>query len=151
MYTWRWIRLFALLLPLALAGCGQGAAEEQTLIHQLQAAGATVVQTSDRAEWPLSGEEQSIKVNGELVEIYAYQNAQQANADAAGISPDGQKVTVGSTTTTITLPDFSPHFYKKDVLIVYAGSSSSGGLAPQTASEVNTLLQSLLGPQIAGI
>src|SRR5262245_3766018 len=116
MDTWRWIPVFALMLLLALAGCGQGSTEEQTLIHQLQAAGATVAQSSARAEWPLSGDEQSILVNGELVEIYAYQSAQQAKAEAAGIASDGQKVTVGPTTLTITPSDFSPRFYTKDAL-----------------------------------
>ena len=146
MDTWRWKSILAVILLIGLVGCGgQESTEEQALINQLQASGATVVQTSDAPEWPLSGTEQSIKVNGDLVEVYAYESSQRANADAAGISSDGQKVVEGvagnQVTVTVPLANSSFHFYKKDRLIVFYGGSNSG---------VINLLQSALGPQIAG-
>ena len=146
MDTRRWKSILAVILLIGLVGCGgQGSTEEQALINQLQASGATVVQTSDSAEWPLSGTEQSIKVNGDVVEVYTYDSSQRANADAAGISPDGRKVVEGvaEDRITMTVPvAHSPfHFYKKDRLIVIYGGSNSG---------VINLLQSALGSQIAG-
>lgn len=146
MDTWRWKSILALTLLIGLVGCGgQGSTEEQALINQLQASGATVVQTSDGTEWPLSGTEQSIKVNGDVVDVYAYESSQRANADAAGISPDGQKVVEGvagdKITMTVSQANSPSHFYKKDRLIVFYGGSNSG---------VINLLQSALGPQIAG-
>ena len=72
MDTRRWKSILVVILLIALGGCsGQGSTEEQALINQLQASRASVVQTSSDAEWPLSGTEQSIKVNGDLVEVYA--------------------------------------------------------------------------------
>jgi hypothetical protein len=144
MDTRRWKSILAVTLLIGLVGCGgQGSTEEQALINQLQASGATIVQTSDGAEWPLSGTKQSIKVNGDVVEVYAYESSQLA--DAAGISPDGHKVVEGGTgnrvTVTVPLANSSFHFYKKDRLIVFYGGSNS---------EVINLLQSALGPQIAG-
>lgn len=146
MDTWKWKSILAVALLIGLVGCGgQGSTEEQTLINQLQASGATVVQTSNGTEWPLTGTEQSIKVNGDVVEVYTYQSSQRANADAAGISPDGQKVVEGvagdQITMTVPLANSPSHFYKKDRLIVFYGGSNSG---------VINLLQSALGPQIAG-
>ena len=146
MGTWRWKSILAVTLLIGLVGCGgQGSTEEQALLSQLQASGATVVQTSDGAEWPLSGTEQSIKVNGDVVEIYTYESSQRANADAAGISPDEQKVAEGvggdRITMTVLLANSPFHFYKKDRLIVFYDGSNSG---------VINLLQSALGPQIAG-
>lgn len=142
MKIWRWSSVLAAVPLIGLVGCSQGSAEEQALITQLQASGATVVQTSDGAQWPLSGTEQTLKVNGEVVEVYAYGSARQADVDAAGISPDGQRMAegVGGDQTTVTVN--SPfHFYKKDRLIVYYGG---------TNSTVINLLQAALGPPIAG-
>ncbi len=146
MDTRRWKSILAVTLLIGLVGCGgQGSTEEQALINQLQASGATIVQTSDGTEWPLSGTKQSIKVNGDVVEVYAYESSQLANADAAGISPDGHKVVEGGAgnqvTVTVPTDNSSSHFYKKDRLIVFYGGSNSG---------VIDLLQSALGPQIAG-
>ena len=146
MNTWRWKSMLAVTLLIGLVGCsGQGSAEMQALIHQLQTSGATVVQASDGAEVPLTGTEQSIKVNGDVVDVYVYESPQQANADAAGISPDGQQVRegVGSDQITVKIPmaHSSLHFYKKGLLIVfYAGSNE----------RVINFLQSALGSQIAG-
>lgn len=127
---------------IGLVGCGQLSAEEQALITQLQASGATVVQTDDKAEWPLTGAEQSLRVNGEVVEVYAYDSAQQANADAAGIAPDGQKMVEGAAGDQITVTASAPfHFYKKDRLIACYGGSNN---------RIIDLLQAALGPPIAG-
>ena len=146
MNTWRWKSILAVTLLIGLVGCGgQESTEEQALINQLQASGATVVQTSDAPEWPLSGTEQSIKVNGDVVDVYVYESPQQANADAAGISPDGQQVRegVGSDHITMKIPmaHSSLHFYKKGLLIVFYDGSNE---------RVIKFLQSALGSQIAG-
>jgi hypothetical protein len=142
MNIWRWSSLLVVAPLIGLVGCDQRSTEEQALITQLRASAARIVQTSDLAEWPLSGTEQSLRVNGEMVQVYAYDSAQQANAEAAGISPDGQKMTEGiagdQTTVTVSSPF---HFYKKDRLIVCYDGSQSG---------VITLLQASLGPPIAG-
>lgn len=142
MNIWRWSSMLAAVTLIGLVGCGQISAEEQVLITQLQARGATVVQTDDKAEWPLSGAEQSLRVNGEIVEVYAYDSPQQANADAAGIAPDGLKMVEGTAGNQITVTVSTPfHFYKKDRLIVCYGGGNS---------QVINLLQAALGPPIAG-
>lgn len=65
--------------------------------------------------------------------------------DAAGISPNEQKVVEGvagdQIRMTVSLANSPFHFYKKDRLIVFYGGSNSG---------VINLLQSALGPQVAG-
>jgi hypothetical protein len=146
MNTWRWKSMLAVTLLIGLVGCsGQGSAEMQALINQLQTSGATVVQASDGAEVPLTGTEQSIKVNGDVVDVYMYESPQQANADAAGIAPDGQQVSegVGSDHITMKIPmaHSSLHFYKKGLLIVFYDGSNE---------RVINFLQSALGSQIAG-
>jgi hypothetical protein len=142
MNIWRWSCILAAVPLIGLVGCAQASAQEQALISQLRVAGATVVQTDESAQWPLSGTEQTLKVNGEVVEVYAYGSPQQAEAEAAGISPDGQTMVEGTAGNQITVTVSSPlHVYKKDRLLVcYSGSKS----------EVITLLQTALGPPIAG-
>ncbi len=142
MKSWRSISVLAAASLMVLVACsGKGSTEYQALIDHLRASGAAVVTSSDSVELPFSGTEQSIKVNGELVEIYIYDTAKDANADAAGISSDGQTIKEDKVILTINLTDAPPHFYKKDLLIVfYSGSTST----------VITLLGSALGPQIAG-
>jgi len=143
MKHWRSLALFAAIaLPILLIACGgKGAAEYQTLINQLHAAGANVATTSDGVQLPLTGSEQSLKVNGELVEVYIYESTGAANADAAGISPDGQTIKEDQVILTLNISASPPHFYKKDLLIAfYSGSTSA----------VLNALQSALGPEIAG-
>ena len=145
MNIWRWSSILVVALLIGLAGCSQGSGEEQVLITQLRAQGATVAHTNDEGELPLTGTEESLKVNGEVVEVYSYDSLQQANAEAVGISADGLKVVVGTagdqTTLTALTTQFSPHFYKKGRLIVFYNGGKSA---------VANLLQVVLGPQIAG-
>ncbi len=77
-----------------------------------------------------------VSVNGESVSVFRYARATDADREAATISPDG-----GSVGTSMIAWMGSPHFYKKDALIVlYVGSSAA----------VTAALTGALGLQIAG-
>ncbi len=144
MKTLKWCSILAAAPLIGLTACsGQGSLDYQMLVARLRASGATVVTVSDGAEWPLSGSEQSLKVNGEEVEVYSYASQQAANADAAGIAPDGLTMVEGVAggQETMTIAQATPHFFKKGALIVYYGGNNS---------EVLSLLQAALGSQMAG-
>jgi hypothetical protein len=74
MNIWKWSHILAAVPCIGLVGCSQVSAQEQALISQLRAAGATVEQTDAGGQWPLSGTQQTLKVNGEVVEVYAYES-----------------------------------------------------------------------------
>lgn len=142
MKNWRSLGSLSAASLMMLVACGgKGTTEYQTLLDHLRTSGATVVTTGDSVQLPLSGTEQSIRVNGEEVQIYMYDTAEAANADAAGISQDGQTIKEDKIILRLNLADAPPHFFKKDLLIAfYSGSTSA----------VITLLESALGPEIAG-
>jgi len=74
-------------------------------------------------------------VNGAEVTVFAYSSADRAAADAAKVSPTGSSI--GQ--TQISWLD-TPHFYKRDRLIVlYVGHSA----------DLLKVLEAVLGPPFA--
>lgn len=84
-----------------------------------------------------SVEAQVLSAYGEDVQVFEYDSSESAldEVDESGLTPDGQFQTV-----MVTWID-TPHFYQTGNLIVlYVGSNSN----------ITTMLEDLLGPQIAG-
>lgn len=138
--------IFVALLLLGLVGCGGSSTpptshggpvkDYVSLVDHLRGVDATVVPTGSVTQPFFSVPGQVITVNGEQVQVYEYVNEDDANADAARISPDGG--TVGNTMVDWIAP---PHFYKKGQLIVlYVGTNTS----------VMKILEMTLGSQVAG-
>jgi hypothetical protein len=107
-----------------------------SLIDNLRAAGATVDPVSEISQPFFSVKGYIIKVNGEDVQVFEYESAPAAEADAAKVSTDGSSV--GTSMVNWMAP---PHFYKKErVIALYVGDNSA----------LTQLLESVLGPQVAG-
>lgn len=142
----RLMNVFVALFLVGLIGCGgsltpptshgEPVKDYVSLIDRLRAASVTVVPTGTVTQPFMSVTGQTIKVNGEQVQVYLYANEDDANADAARISPDGG--TIGNSMVDWIAP---PHFYKVGQLIVlYIGTNTS----------LMKVLESTVGPQFAG-
>jgi hypothetical protein len=105
------------------------------LVKKLRAAGATV-KSGEKIEQPFfSAAGQTINVNGETVQVFAYKNAETAEKEAKQISPEGMPAT---TMITWVAP---PHFFKSGRLIaLYVGENR----------DVIKALENVLGRQFAG-
>jgi hypothetical protein len=142
----RFMSVFIAFFLIGVVGCGGSSTpptshggpvkDYVSLIDHLRAASATVVPTGSVTQPFFSVTGQSITVNGEPVQIYEYANEDDANADAARISPDGG--TIGNTMVDWIAP---PHFYKKgQIIVLYVGSNTT----------VMNILKTTLGTQFAG-
>ncbi|MFQ5945722.1 MAG: hypothetical protein ACE5NC_05650 [Anaerolineae bacterium] len=107
-----------------------------SLIEALRARGATVEPSGDISQPFFSVGGQIIAVDGADVQVFEYEDAAAADAEAGLISPDGSSV--GTTMITWVAP---PHIYKKARLIVLYVGEEAG---------VTAALEEALGPQIAG-
>lgn len=111
-----------------------------SLIDNLRKAGAIVYPGGEFPPDFLSAKRMIISVNGSNVQVWEYDDAASADAEAALISPDGFSL---NTATKSKLVDWiaPPHFYKAGRLIVlYVGESEA----------VTIVLERVLGPQFAG-
>jgi hypothetical protein len=142
----RLISIFVALLLLGLGGCGGSSTpptshggpvkDYVSLVDHLRGVGATVVPTGSVSQPFFSVPGRVITVNGEQVQIYEYANEDDANAEAARISPDGGAV--GNTMVDWIAP---PHFYQKgQIIVLYVGTSTT----------VINILEMTLGTQFAG-
>jgi hypothetical protein len=115
-----------LLLAISSTGCtekpashGVPVTDYVSLVDTLRAAGATVEPKTELEQPFFSVKGQMITVNGNDVQVYEYQDADAADAEAQLVSPDGS--TVGTTKITFVAP---PHYYKAGKLIVlYVGQN----------------------------
>lgn len=145
--------MLLLQLLAALAACGQASKPPQAgvldyaeLVANLRAEGATVTeQGTIRENFGLSGQARAILVDGTRVQVYEYDDADAAAADAQHISSDG---------TTFRYQDSSgvgqgivvdfiapPNWYRGGrILVLYVGTDSS----------IQTLLEQQLGSPFAG-
>lgn len=107
-----------------------------SLIDSLRGAGATV-EPGDQIEQPfLTVTGQIIQVNGADVQVFEYETAEQLEAEASQVAPDG-----GSTGTTMITWMATPHFFKAGrVLVLYVGDDQA----------ILELLKGALGAQFAG-
>ncbi len=107
-----------------------------TLVTALQAAGLTV-ETGESVTQPFfTAPGQTLKINGQDVQVFAYDTAQAMEAEAAQIAPDAS--TVGT-----NMPSWmsDPHFYKLgNMLVLYVGQDQ----------KILDILSGVLGPQFAG-
>lgn len=108
------------------------------LIQALKGQGVTVarVESLPRSSYPFfSVNAQRIVVQGEDVQVFEYPTVARVDTDASKVSPSGTPV--GQ--TQISWMD-TPHFYKRDRLIVlYVGH----------AAEILKPLEAILGPPFA--
>lgn len=122
--------------PTPAASQGGPVSDYASLVDNLRAAGATVEPAGEVAQAFFSAKGQMIKVNGADVQVFEYADAAAAEAEAAGVAPDG-----GSVATTMITWVAPPHFYRTGKLIVlYVGDNQ----------DVIALLQTALGAQFAG-
>jgi hypothetical protein len=119
----------------AAPAADQRAMDRTRLISMLRAAGVPVERrgSAEQPFLPVNGV--MLKVHGEDVQVFQFRDAAAADQQADAVSPDGS--TVG--TAKIHWIG-SPHFYKKDrLLVLYVGEES----------KVLEALQAVLGPPFA--
>jgi hypothetical protein len=140
---------FTILLIVAtgLVGCGAQPAvvpptstgkvtDYASLLDALRGAGATVEPGDTLTDSVFSVAGRIIKVNGLDVQVYEYQDAAAAEAEAATVSPSGSMI--GTSIVEWIAPT---HFYRAGKLIVlYVGADEA----------LTRTLEALLGPQFAG-
>jgi hypothetical protein len=121
---------------------GEGVASDNSvtdaasLVDALRAAGATAepVGEVEQPFFPVSG--QVIQVNGEDVQVFAFADPETARTQAEQLPEDGS-----SFPTLMITWIAPPHFFQQgQVIVLYVGDNI------QTLD----LLQSVLGPQVAG-
>ena len=107
-----------------------------TLINTLQATGMNV-EAGDQITQPFfSVTGQTLKVNGQDVQVFVYDTAQAMEAEAAQIAADGS--TIGT-----SMPSWmdDPHFFKNGrILLLYLGQDQ----------KIMDILSGIFGPQFAG-
>lgn len=117
--------------------CGRAEVpDHRALIGNLRAAGAQVVQTERLRQPFFDVEARILEVDGEGVQVFEYDDAATAAAQAARVSKDGSQI--GASKPLWIGP---PHFYRKGrLLVLYLGA------------DTRTLerLACLLGPPFAG-
>jgi hypothetical protein len=122
---------------LAASTAAQGAVQDVTsLVASLQAAGLTVESGEAVTQPFFTVPGQTIKINGQDVQVFAYETAQAMEAEASQISADAG--TIGT-----SMPSWmsDPHFYKLgNMLILYVGQDQ----------KIIDILSNILGPQFAG-
>ena len=112
------------------------AKDYDTLVASLRAAGLTVRPAQEISQPFLSVKGRVIGVNGGEVQVFEYQDADAAAAEAARVSPDGRSVAETWINWVAT-----PHFYGSGKLVVlYLGDDST----------VIDGLKAALGTQFAG-
>ena len=113
-----------------------GASEAYRLSEDLRAAGASVDVGGPIGQSFFGVPGQLLTVNGIVVQVYEYPGLEDAERDAAQVSPDGHTVGLTSILWVAT-----PHFYTLGSLIVlYVGDDA----------DLPPLLEEVLGPQFAG-
>jgi hypothetical protein len=107
-----------------------------SLLASLSTAGAEVSEGEIISQPFFTVTGKIIRVNGEDVQVFEYEDEAAAETDASQISEDGSSIG-----TSMISWMASPHFYRGGKLIVlYVGDNT----------EITSLLESLLGPQFAG-
>ncbi len=142
---WFGIALLSLMAVLMVGCAGEESAQPTDkasgidyvgLIDDLRDAGATVTPAGEMTQPFFSAKGRVIAVNDGDVQVFEYQDAATADAQAALVSPDGSSV--GTSMPFWVAP---PHFYRAGRLVVlYVGESNF----------VIEALETVLGPQFAG-
>ncbi len=112
----------------------------EVLMMDLRSTGADVERSGTVSQPFFSVEGHLLTVKGETVQVFAYATIDEANAEAAGISPDGSSFQREGAATIVTWIE-PPHFFRRTVLLVlYVGGSN----------KVVGALEEVLGAQFAG-
>jgi hypothetical protein len=107
-----------------------------SLMAALQAAGLTVESGAAVTQPFFTVPGQDLKINGQDVQVFAYDTPQAMEAEASQIAPDAS--TIGTNMPSWTS---DPHFYKLgNMLILYVGQDQ----------KILDILSGALGPQFAG-
>ena len=111
-----------------------------SLIDNLRASGATVNPEGEIEQPFFSVTGFTIQVNGASVQVFEYDTAEDAEADASLVSEDGSSIGNG-TGTSMPFWVSDPHFYYKErIIVLYVGDDPN----------IVELLESVLGSQFAG-
>jgi hypothetical protein len=106
------------------------------LMAALQASGLTVENGASVTQPFFTVPGQALKINGQDVQVFAFDTAQAMETEAAQIAPDAS--TIGTNMPSWTS---DPHFYKLGSMIVlYLGQDQ----------KILDILSNVLGPQFAG-
>lgn len=134
---------FIVLAAVGVSFCGSSALQpseltSEALVRALQQQGATVTRAGSlpQSSYPfLSVSAQLLQVNGADVQVFEYASATRADSDASKVSPTGSPIGQSQVSWMDT-----PHFYKRDRLIVlYVGHSA----------DVLRMLEAVLGEPFA--
>jgi len=134
---------FIVLAAVGVSFCGSSALQpseltSEALVRALQQQGATVTRAGSlpQSSYPfLSVSAQLLQVNGADVQVFEYASATRADSDASKVSPTGSPIGQSQVSWMDT-----PHFYKRDRLIVlYVGHSA----------DVLRMLEAVLGAAFA--
>lgn len=115
---------------------GREAVDYVSLIDNLRVNNATVIPEGEIEQPFFSVTGFSIQVNGSSVQVFEYNTAEDAEADASFVSSDGSSI---GTSMPFWVDD--PHFYYKEkIIVLYVGDDPT----------IEKLLESVLGSQYAG-
>ena len=149
----RFKTLSALLLMFALtvSGCANAATsvplstepaqslaveDKASLLAALQASDSTAEIADSVTQVFFSPEGSIVKVNGQDVQVFEYENNEAMENEASQVAPDG-----GSVGTSMMMWMDAPHFYKAGrIIVLYVGSDEP----------TLNLLTQVIGPQFAG-
>ena len=115
---------------------GREAVDYVSLIDNLRANNATVIPEGEIEQPFFSVTGFSIQVNDSSVQVFEYNSAEDAEADASLVSLDGSSI---GTSMPFWVDD--PHFYYKEkIIVLYVGDDPA----------IEELLESVLGSQFVG-
>lgn len=107
-----------------------------SLFDNLRAAGASVTPAGEVSQPFFSVTGNAITVDGGNVQVFEYADNEEADAQAALVSPDGSSI--GTTMASWIAP---PHFYQAGkIIVLYVGDDTT----------LINVLESVMGPQFAG-
>ena len=110
--------------------------DKASFLTALQASDATAEIGDSVTQDFFSPEGSIIKVNGQDVQVFEYENNEAMENEASQVAPDG-----GSVGTSMMMWMDAPHFYKVGrIIVLYVGSDQP----------TLDLLQQVIGPQFAG-
>lgn len=145
-FVWGYGRCGIIFLLLSFAGCngsdtsvvshGGPVRDHVSLVDTLRGQGLTVEPTEPVSQpfFPVPG--QTLKVNGEDIQVFEFQDASARKEQSEEISPDG--ISIGQTVVQWIDP---PHFFATGkIIVLYLGSDT----------KLFQQLESALGQQIAG-
>ena len=136
-----------LVFALTMSGCGNAATsvpstqpliveDKASFLASLQASNAIAEIADSVTQDFFSPEGSIIKVNGQDIQVFEYENKEAMEGEASQVAPGGGSIG----TSMVTWMDV-PHFYKAGrIIVLYIGSDKT----------TLNLLEKVIGPQFAG-